>query len=386
MSNVMIKKSDQVMMSLVHYFVTKENYAPINVQGVKDEIWLENLEGPYRIIRISCNSIINEEQYKFDIFKMKHIMKQIKKKTMSLKMNALNICLDISKKVDKGNVKNIETIGAESLNDIKKNDDLTKVFPNIKDNLLESNDGLELIINVTNDINEKTESENKKFYDVFAPKKIIFTNIISLICIIMYIIVGIYGNNFLNFDANILAIFGANNIILIKNGEIWRLLTCAFLHVGLIHLVVNMYSLIVIGPSVEGLIGKGKFVFIYLISVISASLMSLVFVDSNIVSVGASGAIFGLMGALLYFGYHYRLYLNDAIKTQIIPVILFNLVIGFMMPGIDNGAHIGGLIGGYLATMAIGIKNKSTKKDMINGWIVLILYLAFLSYVVFFVK
>ena len=256
MSNVMIKKSDQVMMSLVHYFVTKENYAPINVQGVKDEIWLENLEGPYRIIRISCNSIINEEQYKFDIFKMKHIMKQIKKKTRSLKMNALNICLDISKKVDKGNVKNIETIGAESLNDIKKNDDLTKVFPNIKDNLLESNDGLELIINVTNDINEKTESENKKFYDVFAPKKIIFTNIISLICIIMYIIVGIYGNNFLNFDANILAIFGANNIILIKNGEIWRLLTCAFLHVGLVHLVVNMYSLIVIGPSVEGLIGK----------------------------------------------------------------------------------------------------------------------------------
>ena len=95
MSNVMIKKSDQVMMSLVHYFVTKENYAPINVQGVKDEIWLENLEGPYRIIRISCNSIINEEQYKFDIFKMKHIMKQIKKKTMSLRMNALNICLDI---------------------------------------------------------------------------------------------------------------------------------------------------------------------------------------------------------------------------------------------------------------------------------------------------
>ena len=95
MSNVMIKKSDQVMMSLVHYFVTKENYAPINVQGVKDEIWLENSEGPYRIIRISCNSIINEEQYKFDIFKMKHIMKQIKKKTMSLKMNALNICLDV---------------------------------------------------------------------------------------------------------------------------------------------------------------------------------------------------------------------------------------------------------------------------------------------------
>ena len=386
MSNVMIRKSDQVMMSLVHYFVTKENYAPINVQGVKDEIWLENLEGPYRIIRISCNSIINEEQYKFDIFKMKHIMKQIKKKTMSLRMNALNICLDMSKKVDKGNVKDIETIGAESLNDIKKNEDITKVFPDITNNLLESNDGLELIINVTNDINEKTEKENEKFNDVFSPKRIIFTNVISLICLIMYIIVGIYGNNILNFSANVLVKFGANNILLVKNGEIWRLITCSFLHVGFIHFLLNMYSLRVIGPSVEGLIGKGKFVFIYLLSALSASLMSLVFMDSNIVSVGASGAIFGLMGALLYFGYHYRLYLNDAIKTQIIPVILFNLIIGFMMPGIDNGAHIGGLIGGYLATMAIGIKNKSGKKDMINGWIVLVLYLAFLSYVIFFIK
>lgn len=385
MSNVLIRKSDQVMMSLVHYFVTKENYAPINVQGVKDEIWLENLNGPYRIIRISCNSIINEEQFEFDIFKMKHIMRQIKKKTMSFKINALNICLDLSKKVDEDNIKNIETIRVEDIKDIF-NSEIVKSFPSIKNELLETDDGLELIINVTNDINEKTEKENEKFNDVFSPKRIIFTNIISLICILMYVIVGVYGNNFFNFDANVLAKFGANNILLVKNGEIYRLLTCAFLHVGLIHLVVNMYSLRVIGPSVEGLIGKGKFVFIYLISAISASLMSLVFVDSNIVSVGASGAIFGLMGALLYFGYHYRLYLNDAIKTQIIPVILFNLIIGFMMPGIDNGAHIGGLIGGYLATMAIGIKNKSEKKDMINGWIVLILYLAFLSYIVFFVK
>lgn len=386
MSNVMIRKSDQVMMSLVHYFVTKESYAPINVQGVKDEIWLENLNGPYRIIRISCNSIINEEQYKFDIFKMKHVMKQIKKKTLSIKMNALNICLDISKKIDRGNVKDIETIRAESLNDIKKNEDITKVFPDITNNLLESSDGLELIINVTNDINEKTEEENKKFNDVFSQKRIIFTNVISLICLVMYIIVGIYGNNIFNFSVNVLAKFGANNILLVKNGEIWRLITCSFLHVGFIHFLLNMYSLRVIGPSVEGLIGKGKFVFIYLLSALSASLMSLVFMDSNIVSVGASGAIFGLMGALLYFGYHYRLYLNDAIKTQIIPVIVFNLLIGFMISGIDNGAHIGGLIGGYLATMAIGIKNKSEKRDMINGWIVLILYLAFLSYIVFFVK
>ena len=155
MSSVTIRKSDQIMMSLVHYFVTKKNYAPIHVQGVKDEIWLENLDGPYRIIRITCNSIINEEQYKFDIFKMKHVMKQIKKKTLSLKMNALNICLDMSQKVGLNDVKDIETVNVSSLKEIKKNELMVDAFPDINTELMETNDGLELIINVTNDINRK---------------------------------------------------------------------------------------------------------------------------------------------------------------------------------------------------------------------------------------
>lgn len=386
MPSVMIRENDQIMMSLVHYFVTKEDYAPIQVQGVKDEIWLENLNGPYRIIRISTNSIINDEQFKFDIYKMRHVIKQIKKKTLSWKMNALNICLDISKKVETKTIDNIETITADSLNDIKKNEDLQSLFPDMKEKLLETYNGLDLLINVTHDINEKTEKENKLFTKVFSPKKIIFTKLIILICLIMYVIVSAVGNNFFTFDANILALFGANNLMLVQSGQIWRLITCAFLHVGIIHLLVNMYSLAIIGTQVETFIGKWKFVLIYLISAVCASLMSLVFTESNIVSVGASGAIFGLMGALLYFGYHYRLYLSNAIKNQIIPIIVLNLLIGFAATGIDNAAHIGGLIGGYLSAMALGIENKSMKKDMTNGWIVLILYIIFLSAVIFMLK
>ena len=122
MPSIIIRKNEQIMMSLVHYFVTKENYSPINVQGVKDEIWLENLDGPYRVIRINCNSIINEEQYKFDLFKVQHIIKQIKKKTLSWKMNALNICLDLDKKIEPGLFNHIETININSINDIKKNE------------------------------------------------------------------------------------------------------------------------------------------------------------------------------------------------------------------------------------------------------------------------
>ena len=386
MASVMIRKNDQIMMSLVHYFVTKENYAPIHVQGVKDEIWLENLNGPYRVIRISCNSIINEEQYKFDMFKMQHIIKQIKRKTLSLKMNALNICLDMSDRVKYDDVSNIETINVSSLNEVKKNPALQEIFPNLKDELIESKDGLELIINVTNDINEKTEKENKLFAKVFSPKKIIFTKLIVLACVVMYIVLGINNGNFLNFTAASLAYFGGNELFLVQHGEIWRLITSAFLHAGLIHLVVNMYSLVILGTQVETFIGKWKFLFIYLISAISGNMLSIVFSSGNVVSVGASGALFGLMGALLYFGYHYRLYLSEAIKNQIIPIILLNLLIGFTVAEIDNVAHIGGLIGGYLASMAFGIENKSERRDMINGWIVMLLYILFLSYIIFFVK
>ena len=100
-------------------------------------------------------------------------------------------------------------------------------------------------------------------------------------------------------------------------------------------------------------------------------------------SIGASGAIFGIMGALIYFGYHYRVFLGNIVKTQIIPLVLLNLSLGFILTGVDNFAHIGGLIGGVLSTMALGIDNKSTKSEMINGWIILGIYCIFIVYLGF---
>ena len=112
------------------------------------------------------------------------------------------------------------------------------------------------------------------------------------------------------------------------------------------------------------------------------SVFSIVFLENSL-SVGASGAIFGLMGALLYFGYHYRLYLSNALTGQLIPIIILNLILGFISTGIDNAAHIGGLIGGYLSTMIVGLKYKGNKSETINGCIVYVVLLVFLFYVVF---
>ena len=119
---------------------------------------------------------------------------------------------------------------------------------------------------------------------------------------------------------------------------------------------------------------------VYILSGLAGSVLSIFF--STGFSVGASGAIFGLLGGLLYFGYHHRIYLETVVKSQIIPLIIINLLIG-TLPGIDNWAHIGGLIGGLLATMAVGIKYKSSKFEMVNGFILYIIYIGFILYIVF---
>jgi len=377
--STILNNKDELIMSLVHYFVTEENYTPINVQGAKNEIWLENLDAPYKIVRINSKYIHNNEQYDMDLFKMQYVMKQIKKKTLSFKMNALNICLDLNTSVKLAeNDKKIDTVNITDLEDIKKDNFLSNVFTKIKTNSFKKTDNLDKIINVTDDINKKTEAENKKFENVFKPKKIIVTKILIAINIAMYILSLIISDNF----TSSLIFLGANNRGLVLNGEFYRLLASTFLHGSLMHLVVNMYSLWIIGSQVETYIGKIKYLIIYILSALMGSVFSIVFLENSL-SVGASGAIFGLMGALLYFGYHYRLYLSNALTGQLIPIIILNLILGFISTGIDNAAHIGGLIGGYLSTMIVGLKYKGNKSETINGCIVYVVLLVFLFYVVF---
>ena len=375
-----LNKNDEIVMSLVHYFITEENYTPIVVKGVKDEIWLENLDGPYRIIRINSNYIHNDEQYKFDQFKTKKVMEQIKKKTLSISMNTLNIFLNLGDNVHlPEDEKNISSIKFTDIDEVLKDKNIITVFPNIKDKLIKDKEGIDLIVNVTNDINAKTVEKNKVFTKIFEPKKMIITPIIIAICVLVFIAMYIWGRG--SEDTITLLMFGANFRPLVQAGEVWRLATSMFLHIGIIHLLVNMYSLLIIGRQLESFLGKWKFLIVYLGSGILGSLLSVVIHSS--ISAGASGAIFGLLGSLLYFGYHYRLYLGTVLKTQVIPIIIINLLIGFMVPGIDNFAHIGGLVGGYLITMAVGIPGKSKKNDRINGIIVLTLLIVFLCYMLF---
>ena len=126
-----------------------------------------------------------------------------------------------------------------------------------------------------------------------------------------------------------------------------------------------------------------KYLIIYLLSGIAGSILSLAF-NHNTICAGASGAIFGLLGALLYFGNYYRTYLGATLTRSIIPVIVLNLIIGFTSSGIDNAAHIGGLVGGILIAMAVGVPDKSNNNNKINGIVLSLIYFGFIIYLSFF--
>ena len=209
--------------------------------------------------------------------------------------------------------------------------------------------------------------------DVFSPKKPVITYALIAINVLVFILSL--------FNDSIIQMFAVNRFFIADLGQYYRLFTGIFLHANLLHLLFNMYALYVIGMQLESFLGKGKYLAVYLLSGLGGSMLSIFF--SNSYSVGASGAIFGLMGSLLYFGYHYRVYLDSVVKSQIIPLIIINLLIGFTSTGIDNWAHIGGLVGGLLSTMAVGIKYKSTKFEMINGTIMYLIFIGFIGYMVF---
>lgn len=368
-----LDKKEEIIMKLVHYFITEENYEPMIVNGVKNEIWLENLEAPYKIIRINSNYIHNNEQFIYDNNKIRSIVKQVKKKTFFLKMKTLNVLLDVGENVDIKDNNDIENFKISNFKDLRSDDNISGLFPKLKTMSLKREDNFETIINITNDINTKSAENNKRFEKIFSPKKIVVTKLLVIINVVVFLLTL--------FSAKLFNLFILDPVG-VRNGELWRLITSMFMHGSIYHLFVNMYSLAILGNQVETFLGKKKFLIIYFISGITGSMLSCILTNSY--SLGASGAIFGLLGSLLYFGLQYRLFLGSILLREIVPIIILNLMIGFMFEGIDNASHIGGLIGGIFATLAVGVDSRTQKSSKINGWITLSILILFLSYLLFF--
>ena len=138
------------------------------------------------------------------------------------------------------------------------------------------------------------------------------------------------------------------NRFFVENGEYYRLIPVALLHGGLWHLAFNLYALHALGTPLENYFGRKKYAIILLVSLLSGSTLSVLFNPAYVYSIGASGMIFGLFGALALIGE------RAGIEWRAILVILvLNFAIGFALGGVDWRGHLGGLIGGTLATLVL---------------------------------
>jgi rhomboid protease GluP len=193
--------------------------------------------------------------------------------------------------------------------------------------------------------------DHLEFLHAVWTRRPLFTYIFFGVNIFIFGLMALAGGS----DPQTLIAFGVKDNGLIASGQWWRFVTPVFIHIGLLHLAFNSYALWIIGPQVEKLYGPARFVILYVLTGI-AGVCGSYFYHPEARSAGASGAIFGLFGVLLVFGIRYRRSIppefKRAVGTGVVPVIAINLFIGFTIPGIDNSAHIGGLlIGAALAAL-----------------------------------
>ncbi|MDO5779497.1 MAG: rhomboid family intramembrane serine protease [Clostridium sp.] len=202
------------------------------------------------------------------------------------------------------------------------------------------------LVSILNYSIEKENNSKVKY------KESLVTYILICINILIFIITVFLSKNIYDIDSYTLIELGAKVNVLINNGQPWRLVTCAFLHGGLAHIAFNMYALKIIGSEVEYVYGKFKYITIYLISALGGSIFSYLF-NANSISVGASGAIFGLLGAMIIFGIRHKNIIGKAYIMNLFKVLLINIFIGVTLSNIDNGAHIGGLVLGGISALVM---------------------------------
>ena len=182
-------------------------------------------------------------------------------------------------------------------------------------------------------------------------KKEPVTVLFILLNILIFFIVDFTGGS--ENTVHMIECGAADTRLIVENGEIYRLFTCMFLHFGIHHIANNMLVLFVLGQRLEPVIGKFRFALIYLLGGLGGNILSVVMEIKRAeysVSAGASGAVFAVMGAMVYVVIRHRGKIQDISVRQMLVMAVFSLYLGFAGKGVDNVAHVGGMICGFILT------------------------------------
>jgi rhomboid protease GluP len=236
-------------------------------------------------------------------------------------------------------------------------DNTDKVIVNLKsDKIVYCAKGLEPLAQIALLVNDSQIKKNKTSF-IDRP----VTSVLIAINIIMYIISAVISKSFWDIDPYTLLFLGGQYGPLIEYGQWWRLVTAMFLHGGLLHILFNMYALYILGDQIERIFGKIRYIVLYFVTGVIASVFSYI-IEPDILSVGASGAIFGLFGALLIFAIIERDKINKGALGNLVFIIVLNLYIGANSSNINNYAHIGGLISGIVLGLLLMFSLKINSK------------------------
>lgn len=242
-----------------------------------------------------------------------------------------------------------------------------------------------------------TDRETIRFARAILSRPYIFTVVLLVANLFVFMLMwqssGMSSQALWNgFPEPVLEAYGAklNYLINAPNYQWWRFITPMFVHINLPHVLVNMYSLWIVGPYVEKLYGSAKFVVFWVVTGIAGVVASYLTVQPDLAtgtfarflfkgdvpSAGASGALFGLVGVLFVFGIKFRRELPEGFKrafgTGMIPIIVINLFIGFVGRGlIDNAAHLGGLLSGAALAALVEYRRPGERRGMTVAWRVL---------------
>lgn len=366
----MVIRQDYTFWRIIHNLVIDKDYRVLQISPNQQEVWLESFEKNLpTIVRILRYDLDWSNWMQRDMERTLQNVENLGKKLGRKNIDAVNIYVSTYPPVDNWRFRVEEPL----TNDGKRNKTVVQTFllhadtPNVEDiekltGILKTKDILDNDIplfdnskleQLKTEVLVATQKRIKSEKRIFQYGKPFFTYFFIILQLLMFLLLEASGGST---NVSTLIYFGAKENSLIISGEWWRFFTPIILHIGFFHLAMNTLALYFLGSAVERLFGRSRFLFIYLIAGFSGSLASFVF--SPVVSAGASGAIFGCFGALLYFGFvHPKLFFRT-MGSNVIAIILLNLAFGFIVPGIDNAGHIGGLIGGFLASSIIALPDK----------------------------
>lgn len=355
-------REDFIFWRVAEYFIADQGYRIIQLFENQKELWLEKLENKrVPIVRLVRKDLDWSSSMQRDIEFSAANGERIRKQVNRGELNLYNVFVSQFPPVDEyeyrlakpftfpeGNKTSVHSIlltsadyevGLKHLSEVIESEIRFPIEEEYSELAVQAQKkaALEYAVNKV-----KTEKA------IFSNGRPIFTYIFMVIQVTLFLWLELKGGST---DTGTLIKYGAKYNYYIYEGEWWRFVTPIFLHIGFLHLVMNTLSLYYLGTAVERMYGNFRFVFIYLFAGVTGFIAS--FLTSSVVSAGASGAIFGCFGALLYFGVIYPKLFSRTMGANSIGILVINIIIGFSVSSIDNAGHLGGLAGGFLAAGSV---------------------------------